>query len=253
MMKLVDLVEVLDGYAPFSSALSFDNAGILCGDPQREVRKVLLSLDITYDVIEQAVRTGCDLILTHHPALFSAQKQFSPADRVYRLIENRIAALAAHTNLDVARGGVNDVLARAVGLTQIEDWCGNDPSFVSRKGVLPEALSLEEYCKSVKKALGANNLRYADGGRPVRKVALCSGSGGDMWESLVGTDIDTLLTGEAKYHHFLEAAQAGINLIEAGHFATENLILPVLEQWLRAADPSLEIFHADFTDPVLSV
>ncbi|MBO5220917.1 MAG: Nif3-like dinuclear metal center hexameric protein [Clostridia bacterium] len=253
MMKLIDLVAAVDARAPFATALSFDNSGILCGDPQREIRKVLLSLDITYDVIEQAFAQGVDLILTHHPALFSPQKVFSPSDRVYRLIERGIAAVAAHTNLDAARGGVNDVLAQAVGLTQIEDWWGDDPSFISRKGVLPEAKPLTEYCTFVKQALKANSLRYADGGRPVHKVALCSGSGGDMWESLIGTDIDTLLTGEAKYHHFLEAAQAGINLIEAGHYATENIILPVLEQWLKQTDPSLEILYAQFPDPVRSV
>jgi len=252
-MKLIDLVSALDRKAPFRTALSYDNSGILCGDPDREIRKVLLTLDITYNVIEQALAEGADLILSHHPALFVAQKTFSPRDRVYRLIENGIAAVALHTNLDMARGGVNDVLARTVGLKNVEDWCGDDPDFVSRKGVLPSELPLTEYCAFVKKALSANSLRYADGGRPVHKVALCSGSGGDMWESLKGTDIDTLLTGEAKYHHFLEAAQAGINLIEAGHYATENIVLPVLEAWLKQADPSLEILYADFSDPVRSI
>ncbi len=252
-MKLTDLVAVIDRHAPFSTALDFDNAGILCGDPDREIRKVMLSLDITYPVIDEAAAFGADLILTHHPALFTAQKTFSPADRVYRLIEKGIAAVAAHTNLDMAEGGVNDVLAKAAGLTDIEPWCGDDPSFVSRKGVLPAEMPLAEYAAKLKETLHANNLRYADGGRPVRGVALCSGSGGDMWESLVGTDLDTLLTGEAKYHHFLEAAQAGINLIEAGHFSTEVLVLPVLEQWLKEADSTLEIVYSSFDDPVLSI
>ncbi len=252
-MKLIDIYRVLDEKAPFSTALSFDNSGILCGDPGREVRKILLSLDITYSVIDQAESLGCDLILTHHPGLFTAQKTFSPQDRVYRLIQKNIAALAAHTNLDQAQGGVNDVLAKTVGLVEIQPWWGDDPDFVSRKGSLPAPQPLIQYAAFVKKVLKANNLRYADGGRPVHKVALCSGSGGDMWESLVGTDIDTLLTGEAKYHHFTEAAQAGINLIEAGHFATENLILPVLEGWLKEADLSLECFYASFADPVQSI
>lgn len=252
-MKLIDLVSVLDAHAPFSSALSFDNAGILCGDPQREIRKVLLSLDITYEVIAEARAMGADLILTHHPALFSAQKKFSPTDRVYLLIENGIAAVAAHTNLDMARGGVNDVLASAVGLTEIAPWSGDDPSFVSRCGALPEAAPLREFAARVKVALNANCVRFADGGKPVCKVALCGGSGGDMWESLVGTEFDTLLTSDVKYHQFLEASQAGINLVDAGHFATENLVLPVLESWLREADASLEISYSSFCDPVLTI
>lgn len=249
-MKLIDLVAIIDGKAPFSTAMPYDNSGLLCGDPQAEIRRVLLSLDVTYGVIEQAKALGVDLILTHHPALFTPQKQFSPDDRVYRLIREGISALAVHTNLDMAEGGVNDVLARAVGLENIQPWCGDDPSLVSRRGELVAEMPLSDYCRQVKTVLNANTLRYADGGRPVRKVALCSGSGGDLWESLVGTEIDTLLTGEAKYHHFLEAAQSGINLIEAGHFATENLVLPVLEAWLKEADPSLEIFYASLEDPV---
>ncbi|MBO5247940.1 MAG: Nif3-like dinuclear metal center hexameric protein [Clostridia bacterium] len=252
-MKLSELVAVIDRHAPFSTALSFDNAGILCGDPEKEIRKVMLSLDITYSVINEAETQGVDLILTHHPALFSPQKSFSPADRVYRLIEKGIAAVAAHTNLDMAEGGVNDALATAAWLTDIEPWWGDDPSFIARKGVLSAEMPLSEYAAKLKETLHANNLRYADGGRPVHKVALCSGSGGDMWESLIGTDIDTLLTGEAKYHHFLEAAQAGINLIEAGHFATEVIVLPVLEQWLKDACPDLEIVYSSFDDPVRSV
>ena len=252
-MKLIDLVAVLDRHAPFSTAMSFDNAGILCGDPQREIRKVMLSLDITYSVIDEAVEQGVDLILTHHPALFTAQKSFSPFDRIYRLIEKGIAAVAAHTNLDMAQGGVNDVLAKAAWLTDVEPWCGDDPSFVCRKGVLAGEMDLAEYSAKLKETLHANNLRYADGGKPVRKVVLCGGSGGDLWEALVGTDVDTLLTGEAKYHHFLEAAQAGINLIEAGHFATEVLVLPVLEQWLLEGDPTLEIVYSSLEDPVRSV
>ena len=185
-MKLIDLVSALDAHAPFSSALSFDNAGILCGDPQREIHRVLLSLDVTNEVIAEARAMGADLILTHHPALFTPQKKFSPSDRVYQLIESGIAAVAAHTNLDMAQGGVNDVLARAVGLTAISLWSGDDPAFVSRCGILSESLPVASFAARVKTALNANCVRFSDGGKPVRKVALCGGSGGDMWESLMG-------------------------------------------------------------------
>ncbi len=252
-MNLTELVAVIDRHAPFSTALSFDNSGILCGDPQREIRKVMLALDITYSVISQAAEQKVDLILTHHPALFTAKKTFSPSDRVYRLIEKGIAAVSAHTNLDMAEGGVNDVLAKLAWLSDVKPWRGDAPDFITRCGTLPAEMPLEEYALRLKETLHANCLRYGDGGSPVRKVALCSGSGGDLWESLVGTDINTLLVGEAKYHHFLEATQAGINLIEAGHFATEVIVLPVLEQWLKEADPSLEIIYSSLEDPVLSV
>lgn len=251
-MKLSDLVSVIDRYAPFSTALSFDNAGILCGDPNREIRTVLLSLDITYSVIEEASACGADLILTHHPALFTPQKEFSPDDRVYRLIQRGICAVAAHTNLDMAKGGVNDVLAERIGLQQVRVF-EQDEDRIARRGELSAPRLLKEYASCIKSSLNANTLRFADGGRPVRKVALCSGAGGELWELLRGTDLDTLVTGEAKYHHFLEASQAGINLIEAGHFSTENMVLPVLESWIKEADPSVQVLYSTFDDPVLSL
>ena len=249
-MKLSRLLSVLDEKAPFSTALSFDNSGLLCGDPQREIRTVLLSLDVTFSVIDEAARRGADLILTHHPALFHEQKRFTPDDRVYALIARNIAAAAAHTNLDKAQDGVNDVLAQTVGLEQIQVWQGDDPDLIGRIGQLPCSTDLCVYAKMVRETLGANHLRFADGGVPVHRVAVCSGAGGDQWVSLRGTDVDTLLTGEAKYHHFLEAAQSGINLIEAGHFATEVLVLPVLERWLKQADPTLNVYYSSQTDPV---
>lgn len=252
-MTLLDLRNVLDQKAPFSTALSFDNAGIVYGDPSREIRKVLLALDVTNAVIDEAETTGADLILSHHPAVFHAQKTFAPDDRIARLIRANIAAMAAHTNLDLAQGGVNDVLARAVGLNRIEPWTGTDPDLIGRVGVLDRPTDLREFCTTVKKTLSANHLRFSDGGKPVFRVALCSGSGGDQWEALVGTDVDTLLTGEAKYPHFLDAAQKGINVVEAGHFATEVIVLPVLERWLKEADPSLEIVLSSAGDPVLSL
>lgn len=251
-MKLTEIVSVLDRHAPFSSALSFDNAGILCGDPEREIRRILLAMDVTYAVIDEAEARNADLILTHHPALFAPKKKFSPADRVYRLIEKKIAAIAAHTNLDLAPGGVNDVLARAIGLTDISVWEG-EPDLIGRIGSLPCPVPLRAFAASVRDRLHANHLRFADGGHPVSRVALCSGAGGEQWEDLIGSGIDTLVTGEAKYHHFLEAGQAGINLIEAGHYATEVIVLPVLEQWLKDADPKLQILYSSLQDPVLSL
>ena len=249
-MKLSQILSVIDRAAPFATALSFDNAGLLCGDPEKEIKTVLLSLDVTYDVIDEAERLGADLILTHHPALFREQKQFRPSDRVFRLIQKNIAAVAAHTNLDIASGGVNDVLAAQIGLKEVCDWQGSSPDLIGRIGTLDAPVPLQEYARRVGAVLNANHIRFADGGRPVHKVAVCGGAGGDQWEELLSTDVNTLVTGEAKYQHFLEAAQAGINLIEAGHFATEVIVLPVLDRLLKAADPSLQIYYSAETDPV---
>lgn len=251
-MNLACLTAEIDRRAPFSTALSYDNAGILYGDPKKEIRCVLVALDVTHAVIDEAEAIGADLILSHHPALFVEKKTFSPDETVCRLISKGIAAVAAHTNLDAAKDGVNDVLAEKIGLKNVSVLT-RDPDGIARGGTLPEACSLREFAARVKDTLNAVPMIFSDGGRQVKHVAVCGGAGGELWENLVGTEFDTLLTGEAKHHQFIESAQAGINLVVAGHFATEVPILPTLAQWMREADSSLRVVISSQCDPVRSL
>ena len=205
------------------------------------MKKVLLALDVTDWVIDEAKEKQAELIVSHHPLLFTPLKKFTDESRdgakLLNLAENGIAVISMHTNLDIAKGGVNDVLMAALG-AQVQG--GLDECGCGRVGRLDKAMPMEEFlpfCKAVLKTAG---LRYYDSGRPVSKLAVMGGSGGDSLETAYRLGCDTYLTADIKYHQFLEAQELGINLIDGDHFCTENLVTPVLAQRLRTAFPETE-------------
>lgn len=264
MATVSEIYKGLDQKAPFSTQMSFDNAGFLVGDGTREVTKTMVSLDITNWVIDEAVEQGCQLIVSHHPVLFHPAKAVTDSDTVGRkllkLARHEIAAICAHTNLDIAAGGVNDALAAAAGLTDTavlepfgEDKDGNSIG-MGRLGVLStgKPLDLPAYASQIKGALGANGIRYVDGNRPVFHVAVGGGSCGDMLDLAIGAGCDTFLTADIKYDVFLKAAESGINLIDAGHFPTENVVCPVVANWLKEAFPTLTVMISKSHHEVLS-
>ena len=240
MPNIQEIYNELCRIAPPELQLGFDNAGFLIGHAEREVRRALVSLDITTPVIEEAAALGAELIVGHHPVIFRGIKSLRPggeAGRALLLAEKGIGAICMHTNLDIAAGGVNDVLIRLLGAEPEEaldaDGCG-------RVGTLPEALPLEDFLALCKKRLHANGLRYVSGGRPVHRLAVMGGAGADALEYAVQKGCDTYVTSDIKYHVFLEAAEMGINFIDADHFCTENPVIPVLTQRLREAFPTVD-------------
>lgn len=248
-MTVEDIYHFLNEKAPFSTAEEWDNTGLLVGDPQREVARVLTVLDITPDAVEAAQRLGAQLIVSHHPVIFSPLRRLESSSIPYALAQADIAAVCAHTNLDAVAGGVNDALARAVGLTEIEmlQTSGVDengaPYGIGRVGVLKgkAVVTLADYAAQVKTALQANGVRYVDAGRPVRRVAVGGGACGDLMGDALAQGCDTFITSDVKYNGFLDARALGLNLIDAGHFPTENVICPVLAERLKRAFPGLEV------------
>lgn len=253
MATVKDIYHFLDTIAPFSTQMSFDNAGFLVGRGDREVTRLLVALDITEEVVKEAAEAGAELILSHHPAIFHPARTITDSEptgrRVMALVEHGIAAICAHTNLDAAMGGVNDALAEAVGLTEIEflqtegtDRAGN-PYGIGRIGVLAQGsgLSLTEYALRVKESLHANGVRYVDAGRKVSKVAVGGGACGEFLKDAAAKGCDTFLTADVKYDVFLDAKAIHMNLIDAGHFPTENVICPVLAGKLKTAFPGVEV------------
>ena len=229
--------------------MDFDNVGLLVGKSDSEVRRVLTELDITDAVIEEAREIGAELIVSHHPLFFSV-KSITNADptgrRIMTLIENGIAAICMHTNLDAADEGVNAALAEAIGvkepkLLRVEGAEGGVPYGIARFGELEEETDLVSFLEHVKCATGAAGLRYTDAGRTVKRVAFCGGSGGDYLEDAVRAGCDTFLTADVKHHVFLASLDHGINLIDGGHFCTENVVVPYLREKLAAAFPTVEI------------
>ncbi len=220
MLTVQQVLDFINERAPFETQLPNDNSGLLVGDPNREVTGVHFALDVTPKVIDEAVQNGANLIVTHHPMMFNPIKRLVETDHqarlLCRLIRESISLISAHTNLDQAVGGCNDVLAERIGLTDIVG-----EGFV-RVGTLPAPMTAGELAASVSRALGDVVRVMGDASAMVKKVGLCSGSGADEWPAAANMGAQAFLTGEAKHHIALEAAGAGVVILEAGHHATEE-------------------------------
>ena len=236
MATVRDIFTQMDQWAPFETQMDFDNAGFLVGRGEREVRKILVSLDITEEVVDEAAEWGADLIVAHHPVIFHPVKRLTdetPTGRtLLALAERGIAAICAHTNLDAAQGGVNVCLAQALELTDLEQLHQDGAN---------NSLSAGEYAAFVKEKLHAAGVRFADGGKPVRRVAVGGGSCGSMLADAAAAGCDTFVTADVKYDQFLEARALGITLMDAGHYATENVVCPKIVQYLSLKFPGIPV------------
>ena len=242
MATVADILNFMETLAPKSLKMDWDNVGLLCGSKSTQVTKILVALDPFEGVCREAAALGAQLIVTHHPLIFQAPTSVTDETSVGRsimfLCANGISAINAHTNLDVATGGVNDVLAATLGLRNITTVDPNGG--LLRMGEVPEQ-PLADFLASVKKNLGCEGLRYVDGGKPVRKVAVGGGScAGGMMEAL-DAGCDTFVTADIKYNQFWDAQDLGLNLIDAGHFHTENPVVAVLAEKIAAAFPEIEV------------
>ncbi|MBE6973529.1 MAG: Nif3-like dinuclear metal center hexameric protein [Ruminococcaceae bacterium] len=253
MAQVKDIYQYIDSIAPFATQLDFDNAGLLVGRADAAVATVLVALDITADVIREAVDMGAQLIVAHHPVIFHPLKSITDGDttgeKALLLAEHRIAAICAHTNLDAAQDGVNDLLAQRLGLNEIEQLHqdgvdGQGRAYgIGRVGVLDAntPMDVASFAAKVKADLNAVNVRYMDTGKPVCKVAVGGGSCGSMLADTLAAGCDTFVTADVKYDVFLEAKALGINLLDAGHFATENVVVVPLADRVRKAFPQLNV------------
>ena len=243
MAKAKDILQFIESIAPTELKMDWDNVGLLCGRSDKAVSTVLVALDPFPHVCEEAIEVGADLLVTHHPLIFEALKavteQTTVGQAIMKLIESDITAINAHTNLDCAEGGVNDTLAQLLGLTDIS-VIGSE--YLLRAGNYES--SLPDFLEQVKTRLGCEGLRYVDGGRPVRKVAVGGGSCGSELQEVIEAGCDTFVTADVKYNQFWDAKAFGINLIDAGHFHTENPVCAVLAEKLQAAFPEIKVILA---------
>ena len=358
-VKVQDLYNAMDDMAPFSLTMDFDNTGLLVGDRDAEVTGVVMALDCTMGVLEEAEKQGANVVITHHPIIFRGIKSVTADSIVYHAIRKGINVISAHTNLDIAQGGVNDCLADRLKLSDLtgltvtqdtpfhkitvfvphshsekvyeamtaagagtlapysgcayfidgtgtflpeegahpflgtpgqreitpevriemvcpvgktgavvkamkeahpyevpaydimEDKGLSETQWLGRIGTLEKACEPEELAAHVKKCLGGV-VRYTKGKSPVQKVAICGGAGDSELGTALRSGADALITGEVKHHIFLEAVQAGITLIEAGHFHTEVVVLePVMER-LKKQFPELD-FTLSQIEPVCTL
>ena len=258
MTTVNDILNYLNTIAPPYMKEDWDNVGLLCGSYNQPVTKVLMALDPFEHVCREAEEIGADLLITHHPLIFVAPHSITDASSVGRSIlqlsRAGISAINAHTNLDCAPGGVNDVLAQRLGLNNIHvlNPRGTDangaPWGLLRAGNVTEQ-PLDAFITVVKNALECEGIRFVNGGRPVCKVAVGGGSCGSELRSAYDAGCDTFVTADIKYNQFWDATELGINLIDAGHFHTENPVVAVLAEKLQNTFPEIEVIqsktHAD--------
>ncbi len=250
MITVADILKYMETLAPRHMKMDWDNVGLLCGSKNTPVTKILVALDPFEQVVQEAADWGAELMITHHPLIFQPTKsvtdETSIGRSIIRLCRHGISAINAHTNLDQAPGGVNDVLAQTLGLQDIQviNACGVDedgnPWGLLRCGEVKEQ-PLDTFLATVKEKLGCQGLRYVDGGKPVRKVAVGGGSCASGMLEALAAGCDTFVTADIKYNQFWDASDLELNLIDAGHFATENPVVAVLTRKLQAAFPDVEV------------
>ena len=260
MITVKDIIECVQEFAPVYMKESWDRVGLNCGRMDAPVTKVLIALDPFQAVCKEAKELGAELLVTHHALLWEPgfiTDESVPGENTLFLIENRIAHFNAHTNLDCAPGGVNDTLAATLGLTNIQvvSPVGTDGEGRSygllRQGEITEQ-PLEEFLQTVKENLGCKGLRYVSCGKPVRYVAVGGGACAGSMKQAIAAGCDTFVTSDVRYNQFVDARDLGINLIDAGHFHTENPVCRVLADIIQTKFPQLLVEisknHTDHTN-----
>lgn len=240
-MKLNDFLSKMEAIAPRELALSFDNVGLLIGPDHDEIKTVLVALDLTLKTAKEAIEVGADLVLTHHPRMFSPIQRILPDDpetaAIYLLIRHGIGHYAAHTNLDVARGGVNDVLCEMLALTNVK----TEPTEgVLRVGDLPTPLSLKDFSDRCFRLFGENTRYTGDPDKRISRVAVCGGAGNGELGAAKSMGADAFLTGEVKHSEALNALDMDLGLITAGHYETEVPVLKSLISRLQAGENDVQ-------------
>ncbi len=252
MPTVQEIYEQIAQWAPPELQMDFDNSGFLLGHGDRQVHRVLLALDVTLPVIREAEDLGAELIVSHHPLIFRPLKSLTDSgagSKALALAEKGIAVICMHTNLDIAEDGVNDVLIRLLGA---EPEGVLDAEGCGRVGTLPHPMELADFLALCKERLQNRGLRYVDGGKPVHRIAVMGGSGGDEFLDALEKGCDTYVTADVKYHSFLDAAEAGLNLIDADHFCTENPVIPHLAGRLQKAFPELACLVSRVHGPMIA-
>jgi dinuclear metal center YbgI/SA1388 family protein len=241
--KLQDILNLLDEIAPFSKAEEWDNPGFQVGSFSREIKRILVALDPTLKAVKQASDNEAQLLLTHHPIFFGNISSLDidkyPGDVINEALAKGVSIVAVHTNLDAARGGINDILADIFGLQGVEalqnrDGIEGGVTGMGRIGYLPASMELSAVSEAIKNALGAPALRVrGPEDMKIRKVAVVGGSGGSMVSLASEMGADLLVTGDIKHHEAMVAESLGVALIDGGHFWTEKAALNVFINRLR--------------------
>ncbi|MBR5817490.1 MAG: Nif3-like dinuclear metal center hexameric protein [Clostridia bacterium] len=246
-MKVKELYERLSEIIPENLSEPWDNDGLMCSaDMTSEVNNVLITLDVTEEIVDYAIERNFDLIISHHPLIFSPINKISEdlhvSRKIIKLITNNVSVFSFHTRADKVEGGVNDILAGILGLSEVTAFGEGN---MGRIGILPEDYDLEQFADVVKMSLGADSVKISDAYNPVKRVALVGGDGKSFVKDAILAGADTYLSGRISYNVMEEAAEMGINLIEAGHYFTEYPVTEFFSRLVSGIDGNAYIEIAD--------
>lgn len=245
MPKVNDILAFMDAWAPVETKMSYDNVGLLVGDAEADVTKILVALDITPEVVDEAENFGAELIISHHPLIFHPFYNLTGASMesaaAAKLIKSGISAVCMHTNLDIAADGVSDTLAETLGLENITAVEGDEEN-VLRQGILPREMTAEDFARYVAQKL-ETPVKYVPGTKMIQKVAVCGGAGGgdDEYLSAKASGCDAYVSSEFKHNNLTDAKYSGFTVVDAGHFATEHPICLKIIGKIKEKFPGVEL------------
>ena len=230
MIKVNNIINEMELLAPTYLKEDFDNVGLMVGDKNKEVKKVLLALDCTLKVIEEAKKENVELIITHHPLIFKRPSSITTdtlqGKKIIELIKNDISLYSSHTNLDSVENGLNDTIVSILGFDNskiLEKNKRDDKAGLGRIVSLKESIQLEDLISKIKKSLNINNLRVVKGNDKVNKIAIINGSGQDFIGKAVALGADCIITGDTTYHFASDYKEMEISILDVGHFASEQI------------------------------
>lgn len=246
MSTVIDFYNFMDKIAPFYTQESWDNSGFLVGDGNKEVKRVMVALDVTEPVLKEAKKKEVQLIISHHPVIFGALKEFHPNNIAFLAAEMGIAVICAHTCLDVADGGVNDCLAKALGLKNVVK--ADDGEGLMRIGELDTSISCSDFIEYVAEKLCVDGIKYTPTAKIIKKVAVCGGSGGDLYRFAIKSGADAFVTANIKHNLFIDMRRDDFCVLDAGHFCTENTVIAPLADKIREEFPETDVIVSEISE-----
>lgn len=250
---LKDIIKEMEKIAPTFLKEDFDNVGLMVGDKNQSINKVLLALDCTKEVIEEAKDNNADLIITHHPLIFRRASKIVRDDlqgwKIIELIKNDISLYSSHTNLDSVEGGINEEIVKILGfgegkLIESSKVSGFENAGLGRVVKLDNEIDVKELIKVVKEKLGVKNLRAVIGKEKVSKIAIINGSGQDFFGKAARMGADCIITGDTSYHFASDYKEMGITILDPGHFPTEWIVFLKVMNKLEERFKNIEFIHS---------
>ena len=257
MTTIKDIYNYINEIAPYELQESYDNSGLCIGNGRTEVKKALIALDVTKDIILEAVQCGADTIITHHPVIFKALKTIDTDTVVGMLLANGICSISAHTNFDSSL--MNDLLCKQLEMIPVEHITENGGAPIGCICALEKEMTAKELAKHIQSCLGNVVVRYNDlsmtqsyADKKISRAAVCSGSGGSFWRDALAKGCDALITGDVKHDIFIDANNSGLCVFDAGHFHTENIFCEYMKSELHEQFRDVEFLVAKNNKDIVS-